>query len=113
MIMPIANGFMAELELVSGNLFFEVFTADKAFLIIQRTQITPVDTATTSTATFMDAKLFNGFQYFVRFSIESGGLFSGETEFLGFVPEPTVNMLLEDDSLLLLEDGSTVLNEAA
>jgi len=113
MIIPINNGFIAELELVSSNLFLEVFTPDKAFRVIQPIQVIPVDTVTTSTVTFISERLSNDFQYFVRFFTESGGLFSGETDFLGFVPEPSINILLEDSSFLLLEDGDRLLNEAA
>jgi len=64
---------MAELELVFGNLFLEIFTPDKAFRVIQSTQVIPVDTATISIVTFVDEKLSNDFQYFVRFFTESGG----------------------------------------
>ena len=113
MITSIANGFIAELELVVGNLFMEIFAADRAFRPIQLQQVAPVNTSTTSTVTFTDARLFNGFQYFTRFLIESGGLFSGESEFLGFVPIAPVlsEILLESGDFLLLEDGSKMLNE--
>ena len=86
MISAINNGFIAELGLIAGNLFLELFAADKAFRPIQTVRVQPVNTATTSTVTFTDARLFNGFQYFARFITESGGLLSGETDFLGFVP---------------------------
>ena len=81
MIAPINNGFIAELRLVVGNLFMELFSADRAFRPIPIMLVVPINTETISTVTFSDAKLFNGFQYFVRFLIESGGLFSGETDF--------------------------------
>ncbi|KKK67608.1 hypothetical protein LCGC14_2952380, partial [marine sediment metagenome] len=74
MIIPISHGFIAELELVAGDLFLEIFMADKAFRPIQPIQVMPANTETTSTITFSDTRLANGFKYFVRFFTKAGGL---------------------------------------
>lgn len=113
MIIPISHGFIAELELVAGDLFLEIFMADKAFRPIQPIQVMPANTETTSTITFSDTRLANGFKYFVRFFTKAGGLSSGKTEFLQFIPEVSINVLLEDGGFLLLETGDKLLNEAA
>ncbi len=106
MITPINQGFIAELGLVVGNLFLELFAADKAFRPIQPLQVSPVNTETTSTVTFTDTRLANGFLYYARFLVESGGLFSGETEYLGFTPFGIIG------NVRITETGDTRITES-
>jgi len=87
----------------------ELFQADRRFRPIPITQVQPVNTSTTSTITFSDIRLVNGFKYFVRFFTESGGLFSGESEFLEFVPVGVVGnaRITETGDVRITESGDT------
>lgn len=114
MITSEENGFTVIFELIRATLLMEIFQADQAFRPLPAQIVVPVNTETTSTVTFTDSRLKAGFKYFVRFFTESGGLFSGETEFFEFTPVVEVsNILLEDDFNTLLEDDFNLLTEDA
>lgn len=101
MIENLINGYEAELALVRATLFAETFSADQEFRPIPTTRVQPVNTETTSTVTFQDERLKGGIKYFTRFFTESGGLLSGESDFLEFIP------ILEEGFMQVLPASKT------
>ncbi len=115
-VQPSDAGFTATMGLVRANLFFEVFTADQTFRPLPRQLIIPENTTTESSVSFHDDRIVNGFKHFVRFLTESGGLFSGETDFFQFIPVVSSDgNLLQENGVdhILQEDGSLILQEGA